>query len=94
MGSFANSGQTPLSVSQVALSESAKRKVKPTRLHFPIIVVAKTVFMFSTLGRVVGPSLSTPRGQPLFIIHALIYQHSNSAPLIYQRALGMPINGK
>ena len=94
MGSFANSGQTPLSVSQVALSESAKRKVKPTRLHFPIIVVAKIVFIFRMLGRVVGPSLSTPRGQPLFIIHALIHQHSNSAPLIYQRALGMPINGK
>ena len=92
MRSFANSGQTPLSVSQVALSESAK--VKPTRLHFPIIVVAKIVFMFPMLGRVVGPSLSTPRGQPLFIIHALIHQHSNSAPLIYQRALGMPINGK
>ena len=93
MGSFANSGQTPLSVSQVALSESAK--VKPTRLHFPIIVVAKTVkFIFRMLGRVVGPSLSTLRGQPLFIIHALIHQHSNSAPLIYQRALGMPINGK
>ena len=92
MGSFANSGQTPLSVSQVALSESAK--VKPTRLHFPIIVVAKIVFIFRMLGRVVGPSLSTPRGQPLFIIHALIHQHSNSAPLIYQRALGMPINGK
>ena len=94
MGSFANSGQTPLSVSQVALSESAKRKVKPTRLNFPIINVAKTVFMFRMLGRVVGPSLSTPRGQPLFIINALIHQHSNSAPLIYQRALGMPINGK
>ena len=92
MGSFANSGQTPLSVSQVALSESAK--VKPTRLHFPIIVVAKIVFMFRKLGRVFGPSLSTQRGQPLFIIHALIHQHSNSAPLIYQRALGMPINGK
>ena len=69
MGSFANSGQTPLSVSQVALSESAK--VKPTRLHFPIIVVAKIVFMFRKLGRVFGPSLSTPRGQPLFIIHML-----------------------
>ena len=92
MGSFANSGQTPLSVSQVALSESAK--VKPTRLHFPIIVVAKIVFMFRKLGRVFGPSLSTQRGQPLFIIHALIHQHSNSAPLIYQRALGIPINGK
>ena len=59
MGSFANSGQTPLSVSQVALSESAKRKVKPTRLHFPMIVVAKTVFMFRMLGNLLS-SLSEP----------------------------------